>query len=112
MHPIERARKARTFVQRLLQDLRVSVCVREWRTVAIASCGGLESLNVNGPPEQRSATAPAMHKMIGSQSLWLIVIVAFVTRAAVRWHFGEVDFLVSGYIFFFDLAQNIAAGKG
>jgi 4-amino-4-deoxy-L-arabinose transferase-like glycosyltransferase len=37
---------------------------------------------------------------------------AFAVRAAVRWHLGGADFWVNGYTFFFDLAQNVASGKG
>ena len=44
--------------------------------------------------------------------LSLILAVAFMLRFAVRLHSGSVDFWDSGYTFFFDLAQNIAAGNG
>jgi 4-amino-4-deoxy-L-arabinose transferase-like glycosyltransferase len=43
--------------------------------------------------------------------LW-IVLFAFAARVAVRWYSGDEDFWSNGYTFFFDLAQNIAAGKG
>jgi 4-amino-4-deoxy-L-arabinose transferase-like glycosyltransferase len=43
--------------------------------------------------------------------LW-IVILAFVVRAGVRWHLGDTDFWTNSYTFFFDIAQNIAAGRG
>jgi 4-amino-4-deoxy-L-arabinose transferase-like glycosyltransferase len=41
-----------------------------------------------------------------------IAIVAFTLRAGVRWQLGEPDFWTNGYTFFFELAQNIAGGKG
>lgn len=53
-----------------------------------------------------------MSKLPNNQHLLWIVILAFVMRVAVRWHLGEADFWVNGYTFFFDLAQNIATGKG
>jgi 4-amino-4-deoxy-L-arabinose transferase-like glycosyltransferase len=43
--------------------------------------------------------------------LW-IVLLAFSARVAVRWYSGSADFWVNGYGFFFELAQNIAAGNG
>lgn len=47
-----------------------------------------------------------------SKCLAYIIILAFVTRVAVRLHLGAIDFWTNGYTFFFDLAQNIAAGNG
>jgi 4-amino-4-deoxy-L-arabinose transferase-like glycosyltransferase len=43
--------------------------------------------------------------------LW-IVFFAFALRGAVRCYSGSEDFWANGYEFFFELAQNIAAGKG
>jgi 4-amino-4-deoxy-L-arabinose transferase-like glycosyltransferase len=43
--------------------------------------------------------------------LW-IGFAAFAVRVAVRCYFGAEDFWVNGYGFFFELAQNIAAGNG
>jgi 4-amino-4-deoxy-L-arabinose transferase-like glycosyltransferase len=43
--------------------------------------------------------------------MWILLL-AFAVRVAVRWHSGGSDFWENGYTFFFDLAQNIAAGKG
>ena len=43
--------------------------------------------------------------------LW-IVFAAFAVRVAVRYYFGSEDFWTNSYSFFFELAQNIAAGKG
>ena len=43
--------------------------------------------------------------------LWIFLL-AFAVRVAVRCYFGSADFWVNGYGFLFDLAQNIAAGKG
>jgi 4-amino-4-deoxy-L-arabinose transferase-like glycosyltransferase len=43
--------------------------------------------------------------------LW-IIFVAFSVRVAVRYYSGAEDFWVNGYGFFFDLAQNMAAGNG
>jgi 4-amino-4-deoxy-L-arabinose transferase-like glycosyltransferase len=43
--------------------------------------------------------------------LW-IVFAAFAVRVAVRYYFGSEDFWANSYSFFFELAQNIAAGKG
>ena len=53
-----------------------------------------------------------MSKLTNYRQLLLIVILAFAVRAAVRWHLGGADFWVNGYTFFFDLAQNVASGKG
>src|SRR5262249_43582924 len=53
-----------------------------------------------------------MIKLSYYQRLLWIVVLAFIVRVVVRWHLGSADFWVNGYIFFFDLAQNIAAGKG
>ena len=47
-----------------------------------------------------------------SKNIFWIVILAFALRITVRWHSGEADFWINGYTFFFDLARNIAAGKG
>jgi 4-amino-4-deoxy-L-arabinose transferase-like glycosyltransferase len=44
--------------------------------------------------------------------LWTIIFAAFVVRVAVRCYSGAEDFWVNGYGFFFELAQNIAAGNG
>ena len=41
-----------------------------------------------------------------------IIIVAFALRVAVRCYSGSADFWANGYTFYFDVAQNIAAGKG
>ena len=41
-----------------------------------------------------------------------IMLFAFVVRFAVRWTTGGPDFWENGYGFFFELAQNIAAGNG
>ncbi len=46
------------------------------------------------------------------RKLMWIVFLAFAMRVAVRWHYGGPDFWENGYTFFFDLAQNIAAGNG
>jgi 4-amino-4-deoxy-L-arabinose transferase-like glycosyltransferase len=46
------------------------------------------------------------------RSLLLIIFVAFAVRVAVRCYSGAEDFWVNGYGFFFELAQNIAAGNG
>jgi 4-amino-4-deoxy-L-arabinose transferase-like glycosyltransferase len=43
--------------------------------------------------------------------LW-IIFVAFAVRVAVRCYSGAEDFWVNSYGFFFDLAQNMAAGNG
>jgi hypothetical protein len=43
--------------------------------------------------------------------MWIILL-AFAVRVAVRWYSGGPDFWENGYMFFFALAQNIAAGKG
>jgi hypothetical protein len=43
--------------------------------------------------------------------LWIIIFAAFAVRA-VRCYSGAEDFWVNGYGFFFELAQNIAAGNG
>jgi 4-amino-4-deoxy-L-arabinose transferase-like glycosyltransferase len=43
--------------------------------------------------------------------LW-IVFAAFAIRVAVRCYSGAEDFWANGYGFFFELAQNIAAGNG
>jgi hypothetical protein len=53
-----------------------------------------------------------MNKLPNYWHIMFIVILAFVVRVAVRWHSGETDFWINGYGFFFDLAQNIATGKG
>jgi 4-amino-4-deoxy-L-arabinose transferase-like glycosyltransferase len=44
--------------------------------------------------------------------LWIIIFAAFAVRVAVRCYSGAEDFWVNGYGFFFELAQNIAAGNG
>ena len=46
------------------------------------------------------------------QAVYWFTLVAFVLRIIARLHTGAADFWVNGYTFFFDLAQNIAAGKG
>jgi 4-amino-4-deoxy-L-arabinose transferase-like glycosyltransferase len=53
-----------------------------------------------------------MSKLSYYQRLLWIVILAFIVRVTVRWHLGSADFWANGYMFFFDLAQNIATGKG
>jgi 4-amino-4-deoxy-L-arabinose transferase-like glycosyltransferase len=44
--------------------------------------------------------------------LWIIILVAFAVRVAVRCYSGAENFWVNGYGFFFEFAQNIAAGNG
>jgi hypothetical protein len=46
------------------------------------------------------------------QAVYWFTLAAFVLRIMARLHTGAVDFWVNGYAFFFDIAQNIAAGKG
>jgi hypothetical protein len=46
------------------------------------------------------------------QAVYWFTLVAFLLRIIARLHTGAADFWVNGYTFFFDLAQNIAAGKG
>jgi 4-amino-4-deoxy-L-arabinose transferase-like glycosyltransferase len=46
------------------------------------------------------------------RKLLYIVLAAFVVRLAVRCYSGSADFWNHGYVFFFEVAQNIAAGKG
>jgi 4-amino-4-deoxy-L-arabinose transferase-like glycosyltransferase len=43
--------------------------------------------------------------------LWIILL-AFAARLSARWYSGGPDFWQNGYTFFFELAQNIAAGNG
>jgi 4-amino-4-deoxy-L-arabinose transferase-like glycosyltransferase len=43
--------------------------------------------------------------------IWIFIL-AFAARVAIRWYSGAPDFWENGYTFFFDLAQNIAAGNG
>jgi hypothetical protein len=43
--------------------------------------------------------------------IWIFAL-AFLVRVAFRLHSGSADFWVNGYTFFFDLAENIAAGTG
>jgi 4-amino-4-deoxy-L-arabinose transferase-like glycosyltransferase len=54
---------------------------------------------------------PTLELQIGHNLLW-IIFTAFALRVVVRYCFGSEDFWVNGYSFFFDLAQNIAAGNG
>ncbi len=53
-----------------------------------------------------------MSKLLNYRHLLPIVILAFIARVAVRLHLGEADFWANSYFFFFDVAQNIATGKG
>ncbi len=46
------------------------------------------------------------------QAVYWFTLLAFVLRIMARLHTGAADFWVNGYTFFFDMAQNIAAGKG
>ena len=46
------------------------------------------------------------------QAVYWFTLVTFVLRMIARLHTGAADFWVNGYTFFFDMAQNIAAGKG
>jgi 4-amino-4-deoxy-L-arabinose transferase-like glycosyltransferase len=43
--------------------------------------------------------------------MWIILL-AFAVRLLARWYSGGLDFWQNGYTFFFELAQNIAAGNG
>lgn len=45
-------------------------------------------------------------------AVYWFTLLAFVLRMLARLHTGAADFWVNGYSFFFDMAQNIAAGKG
>ena len=53
-----------------------------------------------------------MSNFIVTKYLWPILIFAFILRAGVRLHLGETEFWINGYTFFFDIAENIAGGKG
>ena len=44
--------------------------------------------------------------------LFVIILVAFALRVAVRCYSGSVDFWVNGYTFYFNLARSIADGSG
>lgn len=46
------------------------------------------------------------------QAVYWFTVLAFALRMVARLHTGAADFWVNGYTFFFDMAQNIAAGKG
>jgi len=46
------------------------------------------------------------------KSLWTIVLVAVLLRFAARLNTGAADFWENGYTFYFQLAQNVAAGNG
>jgi len=46
------------------------------------------------------------------QAVYWFASLAFGLRIIARLHTGAADFWVNGYTFFFDMAQNIAAGKG
>jgi hypothetical protein len=46
------------------------------------------------------------------QAVYWFTLLAFVLRMIARIHSGIDGFWVNGYSFFFDIAQNIAAGKG
>jgi 4-amino-4-deoxy-L-arabinose transferase-like glycosyltransferase len=58
-----------------------------------------------------SVARPMSTMPIYRNLLW-IVLLAFTLRFVARWHSGEADFWVNGYTFFFEIAQNIIAGKG
>jgi 4-amino-4-deoxy-L-arabinose transferase-like glycosyltransferase len=59
----------------------------------------------------RSVADAVRSTTIGRKILWLVSL-GFVLRVCARLYTGEEDFWVNGYTFYFDLAQNIAAGKG
>src|SRR6266702_1024423 len=44
--------------------------------------------------------------------LVLVAVAAFCARLAVRMAFGEDDFWTNSYSEYYDLAQNVLAGKG
>src|SRR5262249_45870134 len=63
-------------------------------------------LSLRPPAPRPMSKLPTYRKL-----LWIVVLV-FLVRVAVRWYTGGTDFWVNGYTFFFELAQNIAAGNG
>lgn len=56
------------------------------------------------------SSPPGKQKL--SHSIYWLVALAFALRIAARLYSGRDDFWINGYTFFFDMAQNIAAGKG
>lgn len=44
--------------------------------------------------------------------LFVLLPMAFLVRVAVRMAFGEKDFWINGYTNYYELAQNVLAGKG
>ena len=61
---------------------------------------------------QTAVADPVFNEALAYRTLFWIVLLAFAVRVAVRCYSGSDDFWVNGYQFFFELAQNIAAGNG
>jgi len=47
-----------------------------------------------------------------ARNILLILILAFILRVTTRLQSGEADFWTNGYTFFFELARNVATGRG
>jgi hypothetical protein len=75
----------------------------------------LEAVGLHLPGFNQGAAQPMplkLQKPHLPQAVYWFTLVAFVLRIIARLHTGAADFWVNGYTFFFDMAQNIAAGKG
>ena len=46
------------------------------------------------------------------RAIFSIFVVSFVVRIIGRYYLGAEAFWINGYTFFFDLAHNLATGKG
>lgn len=44
--------------------------------------------------------------------LWLIAGIAFALRLGIRWQHGTANYWAEGYGFYFDIAKNLAQGRG
>lgn len=62
-------------------------------------------------PKPVASVLSPLRSLMHKPMLWILLL-AFGARVAARWYSGEADFWVNGYGFLFELAQNIAAGRG
>jgi hypothetical protein len=68
------------------------------------------------PQQEVNQNARVVAKLSSNQAMphavyWLTIL-AFALRVATRLYSGAAEFWAYGYSFFFDMAQNIAAGRG
>ena len=67
---------------------------------------------MNGSARAVRVAAARLGQWRFGRALWLIAGATFALRLVVRWQHGTANYWAEGYGFFFDIARNLAQGRG